>query len=110
MNVRTLLTAAACMALGACSSGPDNFNKATQYGPDPQLPEPSRALLPRMNVSKVVGWAQGETPTVPQGFKIEAIATGLSNPRNVYPLPNGDLLVVESRRTRMSRSNGPSAW
>jgi len=99
MNARTLVAAAACIALGACSSGGhDNFDKSTQYGPDPQLPEPSRALLPRMNVSKVVGWAQGETPTVPQGFKIEAIATGLSNPRNVYPLPNGDLLVVESKK------------
>jgi glucose/arabinose dehydrogenase len=98
MNARTALAAAACIAIGACSSGPDTFDKSTQYGPDPQLPEPSRALLPRMNVSKVVGWAQGETPTVPQGFKIEAIATGLSNPRNVYPLPNGDLLVVESKK------------
>jgi glucose/arabinose dehydrogenase len=98
MNARILLATAACIAIGACSSGNDDFDKSTQYGPDPQLPEPSRALLPRMNVSKVVGWAQGETPTVPQGFKIEAIATGLSNPRNVYPLANGDLLVVESKK------------
>jgi glucose/arabinose dehydrogenase len=98
MNARTLLAAATCIALGACSSGHDGFNKSAQYGPDPQLPEPSRALLPRMNVSEVVGWAQGETPTVPQGFRIEAIATGLSSPRNVYPLPNGDLLVIESKK------------
>src|SRR4029079_13167327 len=98
MNARTLLAGAACVALAACSSGHDNFDKSTQYVPDPQLPEPSRALLPRMKVSKVVGWAQGETPTVPQGFKIEAIATGLSSPRNVHSLPNGDLLVVESRK------------
>jgi len=98
MSARTLLAGAACVALAACSSGHDNFDKSTQYGPDPQLPEPSRALLPRMKVSKVVGWAQGETPTVPQGFKIEAIATGLSSPRNVHSLPNGDLLVVESRK------------
>ena len=46
----------------------------------------------------MIGWSQGETPTVPQGFRIEAIATGLSNPRNVYPLPNGDLLVIESKK------------
>ena len=78
MNARTTVIAvAACVALGACQSGHDNFDKSTQYGPDPQLPEPSRALLPPMNVSKVVGWQTGETPTVPQGFKIEAIATGL---------------------------------
>ena len=98
MNPRTGLAAAACIALGACTSGHDNFDKSTQYGPDPQLPEPSRVLLPGMNVSKVVGWSQGETPTVPQGFKIEAIATGLSSPRNVYALANGDLLVVESKK------------
>ena len=98
MNARTIVAVAACLALGACESSHDNFDKSTQYGPDPQLPEPSRALLPRMNVSKVVGWQQGETPTVPQGFKIEAIATGLSNPRNVLALANGDLLVVESQK------------
>jgi len=51
-----------------------------------------------MNVAKVIGWNNGETPTVPQGFRIEAMATGLSNPRNVYPLPNGDLLVIESKK------------
>ena len=98
MNARTTLAMVTCLALAACQSGHDNFDKSTQYGPDPQLPEPSRALLPRMNVSKVVGWQQGETPTVPQGFKIEAIATGLANPRNVLALANGDLLVVESQK------------
>ena len=98
MNIRTPLAIAACMALVACSSGHDNFDKSTQYGPDPQLPEPSRTLLPRMGISKVVGWHPGEAPTVPQGFKIEAIATHLSNPRNVLALPNGDLLVVESQK------------
>jgi glucose/arabinose dehydrogenase len=98
MNARTTLATAACLALAACQSGHDNFDKSTQYGPDPQLPEPSRALLPGVNVSKVIGWGEGETPTVPQGFKIEAIATGLSNPRNVLALANGDLLVVESQK------------
>jgi len=88
---------AACLALTACGAS-QNIDKSTQYGPDPNLPEPSRALLPRMNVAKVVGWANGETPTVPQGFHIEAMATGLSSPRNVYPLPNGDVLVIESKK------------
>ena len=98
---RSLLALAACVALAACntSNGKDSFDKSTQYGPDPQLPAPDRALVPRMNVSKVVGWQPGETPTVPPGFKIEAIATGLSNPRNLLALPNGDLLVVESQKS-----------
>jgi glucose/arabinose dehydrogenase len=98
MKPRTILSFAACLVLAACGSRQD-IDKSTQYGPQPNLPEPSRGLLPRMHVPKVVGWAQGETPTVPQGFRIEAIATGLANPRNVYPLANGDLLVIESKKT-----------
>ncbi|MFI4926945.1 MAG: PQQ-dependent sugar dehydrogenase [Burkholderiales bacterium] len=99
MRARILILASAtCLLLAACGSK-QNIDKTAQYGPDPQLPEPSRGLLPNMKVPKVIGWAQGETPSVPQGFRIEAIATGLSNPRNVYPLPNGDLLVIESKKT-----------
>ena len=92
--------AVACvLALGAtaCSSR-DGFDKSTQYGPAPKLPEPQRGLLPNMELAKVIGWGAGQAPTVPQGFHIEAMASGLSNPRNVLPLPNGDLLVVESKK------------
>jgi len=94
----TTIALAACVALAACgSSDQKSFDKSTEYGPNPQLPEPTRGLLPNMNVPKVVSW-QGETPTVPQGFRIEALATGLANPRNVYPLANGYLLVIESKK------------
>ena len=86
-----------CLALAACD-GADGFDKSSQYGPNPALPEPAHSLLPQMKVLNVVPWAQGETPTVPQGFRIEAVATGLANPRNVYPLANGDLLIVESKK------------
>jgi glucose/arabinose dehydrogenase len=99
MKARATLALSACVVLAACGNGDaGNFDKASQYGPHPTLPEPTRGLLPNMGVPKVVGWGQGETPTVPQGFRIEAIATGLPNPRNVYPLPNGDLLIVESKK------------
>ena len=98
MKPRTIVVLAACVALAACE-GNDSFDQATQFGPNPELPQPRRGLLPNMAVPKVVGWKEGETPAVPQGFRIEAIATGLSNPRNVYPLSNGDLLIVEARKT-----------
>ncbi len=97
MKPVTTAMLSACLALVACQSS-DRFDKATQYGPAPNLPQPSRGLLPRMDVPKVVGWDKGETPTVPAGFRIEAMAGGLSNPRNVYPLANGDLLVIESKK------------
>lgn len=98
MTMRTAIACAAFGALAACGSS-QQIDPTSQFGPNPTLPEPSRGLLPAMHVPKVVGWKPGETPTVPAGFKIEAMATGLSNPRRVYALPNGDLLVVESKRT-----------
>jgi glucose/arabinose dehydrogenase len=67
-----------------------------QYGPNPVLPEPRQYLLPPMSVPKAVGWKPGEAPTVAAGLRIQAMATGLMHPRIVYPLPNGDILVVES--------------
>lgn len=72
------------------------FDKSTQIGPNPVLPEPNASLVPSMHVAKAVGWKDGETPGVPQGYKIEAIAKNLEHPRQPYTLPNGDLLVVES--------------
>jgi glucose/arabinose dehydrogenase len=41
-------------------------------------------------------WQPGEMPTVPAGLSIQALGTGFLHPRIVYPLPNGDVLVVES--------------
>ena len=98
MKFTAIVALAAGLVLAACGNSQD-IDKASQYGPDPKLPEPTRGLLPNMQVPKVVGWSQGEAPAVPQGFRIEAIATGLSNPRNVYPLRNGDLLVVEAKQS-----------
>ena len=84
----------AVAALAACTDKGGDPMK--QYGPDPVLPQPSQYLLPPMSVPNAVGWKSGETPTVPAGLKIQAMATGLMHPRIVYPLPNGDILVVES--------------
>ncbi|MDZ4089442.1 MAG: sorbosone dehydrogenase family protein [Tabrizicola sp.] len=75
-----------------------DFDISSQIGPDPVLPEPQyHDLLPGMNVGEVVGWDQGETPTVPEGLTITAYATDLVNPRTVHTLPNGDVLVVQSK-------------
>jgi glucose/arabinose dehydrogenase len=50
-----------------------------------------------MHLAKIVGWRPGEAPTVAPGLAIQALATGLKNPRFVYVLPNGDILVVETQ-------------
>jgi len=83
------------LTLAAC--GDDSFDPQSQVGPDPVLPEQNQYLFPPMHLAKVVGWKDGETPTVAPGLKIEAMATGLQHPRSLYVLPNGDVLVVESK-------------
>ena len=50
-----------------------------------------------MHIAKVVGWQKDETPSAAKGLKIQAMATGLQHPRSLYILPNGDVLVVESK-------------
>ncbi len=79
------------------AAAPDDFDVKTQTGPNPVLPEPQQYLIPPMHLAQVVGWKEGEAPTVPDGMKITAMATGLEHPRSAYTLPNGDVLVVESR-------------
>ncbi len=91
--------------LAACA--PQGGDPSKQYGANPNLPEPQQYLLPPMSVPRSSAGRPGETPTVPRGLQIEAMATGLEHPRNVYPLPNGDILVVESQRAAPSRSSGP---
>ena len=86
------VTAAALSALAA-----DAFDPMSQVGPNPVLPEPQQYLFPPMRLATVVGWKQGETPTVAAGLKIEPLAQGLQHPRGLYVLPNGDILVVESK-------------
>ncbi len=92
-----LLLIASVFALSACNQAPEDFDTAQQIGPDPVLPEPSSELLPDMKVAEVIGWKDNETPTVPEGLKITAYAKDLANPRTVHTLPNGDVLVVQSR-------------
>jgi glucose/arabinose dehydrogenase len=85
-----LLISTLAVALSACNDEP----KPVQYGPNPNLPEPQRGLLPSMKIPRPVNWG-GDLPKVPQGYKIQAIATDLRIPRQTLVLPNGDILVAE---------------
>jgi glucose/arabinose dehydrogenase len=95
--IRRTLIGVATLALAACGN-PQKIDPMQQVGPNPTLPAPHEELIAAVGVPKVVGWKAGETPLVPKGFKIEAMATGLSNPRRVVALPNGDILIVETDR------------
>ncbi len=72
------------------------YNDMAQAGANPPLPSAKSFFTPPMQVPKYVGWQNGETPKVAEGLKIQSIASGLEHPRQVYCLPNGDILVAES--------------
>jgi glucose/arabinose dehydrogenase len=95
---RRLALCAAAMgvaAVGLASCGPSPIDPKRQIGANPYLPDIHQYLLPPMHVAKIVGWGDAK-PTVAAGLKVEALATGLKNPRSVYVLPNDDILVVET--------------
>ena len=85
-----LLLGAAAVALVACDGDP----APVERGASVNLPEPQRGLLPSMTIPRPAGW-EGDLPTVPQGYSIQAIATDLQIPRQMLALPNGDILVAE---------------
>ncbi|WP_213765411.1 PQQ-dependent sugar dehydrogenase [Caballeronia sp. dw_19] len=72
------------------------YDPSDQAGANPPLPSAQSFFTPPMQVPKYVGWQKGETPKVAQGLTIQGIASGLEHPRQVYCLPNGDILVAES--------------
>lgn len=93
MNYSGLLTVISLSALlGACGADP----QPPQYGPNPELPEPKRGMLPSMVIAEPVEWGD-RVPTVPEGYTVRAIATDLKIPRQTLVLPNGDILVAEGR-------------
>ena len=85
-----ILLGIAAVALAACDSEPGS----SPLGESPRLPDPRRGLLPEMTIPRPAGWGS-ERPTVPEGYRIEAIATDLRIPRQTLVLPNGDILVTE---------------
>ncbi|WP_126945681.1 sorbosone dehydrogenase family protein [Xanthomonas sp. BRIP62409] len=79
-------------ALASCGKAPE----LAQHGASPELPAPDRGLLPDMTIAEPTAWGDRK-PTVPAGYRIAAIATGLGIPRQTLVLPNGDILVAEGR-------------
>ncbi len=66
------------------------------YGPDPTLPPPNKTMLPTVNIAKAVGWPDGGKPIAGAGLSVTAFASGLTHPRTLLVLPNGDVLVAET--------------
>jgi glucose/arabinose dehydrogenase len=88
-----------CIALSALSlagcQDDSVADPATQIGANPILPAIRQYLVPPMRTAEIEHW-NNETPAVPKGLQVHALASGFMHPRSLYVLPNGDVLVVES--------------
>ena len=93
--LRSAVICGSLLCLAGCNDG--SGDPKAEMGSNPNLPAIHQFLLPPMHIARVVGWNGDETPTAAQGLKVSAFAKDLEHPRSVYTLPNGDVLVVESK-------------
>jgi glucose/arabinose dehydrogenase len=95
---------AACMDMSKLPATADT-------GASPQLPQPTRTLLPTVHIAPAVGWAEGQAPVPAAGLQVTPFGTGLLHPRWVLVLPNGDVLVAESNAPpRPKEGQGIKGW
>ncbi|MGI4982528.1 MAG: PQQ-dependent sugar dehydrogenase [Janthinobacterium lividum] len=110
---KPILGSALAIALIASISGCNehaSYDSAQQAGANPPLPAVKNFFVPPMQVPERAGWQNGATPKVADGLKIESIATGLGHPRQVYVLPNGDILVAESNSPHSEPLTSPKQF
>jgi glucose/arabinose dehydrogenase len=94
IRMGVMLTA---VLLTACG-GSSKRDVSEGMGPTPVLPEPASSLLPVVHIAPAKGWPEGGAPQAAAGLHVNAFADGLSHPRWLQVLPNGDVLVAESNR------------
>lgn len=93
-RILSLLAVSIAVVISGCDDGA-KIDPVRQTGANPELPAAKNFLIPPMQVPAGAAWKEGEKPKVAEGLTIEKIADGLQHPRQLYTLPNGDILVVE---------------
>lgn len=66
-------------------------------GASPDIPEAKKQGIMTLKVPVAEGWKDGRLPVCAPGLKVNAFASGLDHPRWIAVLPNGDVLVAESK-------------
>ena len=67
------------------------------FGTDPDIPEARKQGIMTLKMPVAEGWKDGHVPTCAPGLAVNAFASGLDHPRWIEVLPNGDVLVAESK-------------
>lgn len=84
--------------------------KTQAVGTAPAIPQAKKQGIMTLKMPTARGWVAGHRPSAAPGLKVDAFAAGLDHPRWIEVLPNGDVLVAESKeqagpaRTLMDRA------
>jgi glucose/arabinose dehydrogenase len=102
MIKKILLALLAAVVIGAATiwwmlqPDPARLSNAELTGRVPVLSGVREQTLPTINIAEVAPWPAGAAPTPASGLAVTRFAEGLDHPRQILPLPNGDVLVAES--------------
>lgn len=66
-------------------------------GATPDIPQAKAQGIMTLKMPVAKGWDGDHVPTAAPGLKVNAFARGLDHPRWIEVLPNGDVLVAESK-------------
>lgn len=66
-------------------------------GLTPQIPEARKQGIMTLKLPAAEGWKEGRLPICAPGLQVNAFAANLDHPRWIEVLPNGDVLVAESK-------------
>jgi glucose/arabinose dehydrogenase len=72
--------------------------------------EAKKEVIPSVTIARPVGWAAGETPVPAKGLEVKRFAEGLTHPRVIYTLPNGDVIVAEADSPVSNMGGGIVGW
>jgi glucose/arabinose dehydrogenase len=108
---RLLLAGAGSVAVLCGCGAPARLPLDATVGEHPQIPPPDTSLIPTLNIAPARGWPPGGKPVPAAGLQVTAFARGLSHPRWLYVLPNGDVLVAETNApSRPEDGKGLRGW
>ena len=66
-------------------------------GSEPKIPQARRQGIMTLKMPVAEGWKDGRLPICADGLQVNAFASDLDHPRWIEVLPNGDVLVAESK-------------
>ncbi|MDJ0640557.1 MAG: sorbosone dehydrogenase family protein [Paracoccaceae bacterium] len=66
-------------------------------GSEPNIPEARKQGIMTLKMPVAEGWKNGRLPVCAEGLQVNVFASDLDHPRWIEVLPNGDVLVAESK-------------